>query len=77
MGADGQVIVVAVDKLEGEHSALGIQPSVWRALKTPYDTRLPRIFTTEGTGEHRGTQGQTHIWKSTRVRIEEEVDCIP
>ena len=63
MGADGQVIVVAVDKLEGQHSGLSIQHSVWRALKTPYDTRLPRIFTTEGTGEHR----RKHAFGNRRV----------
>ncbi len=50
MGADGQVVVVAVDELEGQHEALSIQHSVGRGLKTSYDTRLPGITT-----EHRGS----------------------
>jgi hypothetical protein len=40
MGADGQVVVVAIDKLEGQHSVLSIQHSARRAPKTPYHTRL-------------------------------------
>src|SRR4029077_12045534 len=51
MGADRQVVVVTVDKLEGQHPALSIQHSAGRELKTPYGTRLPRILTTGDTGE--------------------------
>src|ERR1039458_6916270 len=44
MGADGQVVVVAVDELERQHEALSIQHSAGRELKSPYHTRLPGIW---------------------------------
>jgi hypothetical protein len=56
MGADRQVVIVAIDELEGKHAALSIQRSDRMALKTLlktfllktfYDTRWPSISTTE------------------------------
>jgi len=44
MGADGQVIVVAVDEFEWEHAARRIQHSAGREPKTPYHTRLPEVW---------------------------------
>jgi hypothetical protein len=44
MGADGQIIVVAVDELEGQHSALSIQRSAHREPKTSYHTRLRQVW---------------------------------
>src|ERR1019366_6920386 len=44
MGADGQVIVVAVDELEGQHAALSIQHSSGRRRKLLDHTRLPEIW---------------------------------
>ena len=43
--ADGQVVGVAVDELEGEHSALSTQHSAARVLRTSYNTRTGVQFT--------------------------------
>src|SRR5258708_7408235 len=85
VGADGQGVVVAVDKLEGQHSAFSTQHSAFSTQHLAFSTqrgesrRLHMIRACPESLPQRaqGNTGAKTHWRSPCVRIEEEVAGIP